>query len=512
MNQQNSPPSSEEKSTSALVAIGAAWFVMMRWTLRLIGLVSTAVLARVLVPADFGLVAIASSYLTLLEVFTDFGARSAVIRNDDENDRSFLNTVFTTQLIRGIGLAMLVFGSSVVPHFLGMDERVGAVIRSLAICPLLNSLQNPKLAVFERSLDFRRESALQILAKLLSTVTSITLAFVFRTYWALVAGLLVASGAKFVISYLLSPFLPRVGLKGWRELLGFSGWISATYMLDVVSRGFDNITMGFFVGARGAGLFNIGQQLAEMPLGEFIPVVNRALFPGLLRFKDSEAKLRTSALDALGLLSALSLPMAIGFALVAPEAVHLIYGKQWGEAIPVIQVLAVASAFDTIGGSLVGSVAMATAQTRLLFMRSLWRGLFRLPAFVVGTWAYGLMGGVTGSLIGSAVLTITNLATLRIVLRLGYRPIVERLWRAIVAVIVMVVVILVVQHATLAGAPRAGDGMRLTLKTAAGIASYGAVRLLIWKWSGVPDSLEQRLLALVATLRARRLKSHGRAA
>src|SRR5438132_9945623 len=124
---QDDLPQQKQRSTSALVAIGAAWFMFMRWALRFIGLISTVVLARVLVPSDFGLVAIASSYAILLDAITDIGARSAVIRYDN-GGRKFLDTVFTLQMLRGFLLAGMVALSSLVIRYTNMDQRLGPVI------------------------------------------------------------------------------------------------------------------------------------------------------------------------------------------------------------------------------------------------------------------------------------------------------------------------------------------------------------------------------------------------
>jgi lipopolysaccharide exporter len=265
--------------------------------------------------------------------------------------------------------------------------------------------------------------------------------------------------------------------------------------------------MGSFVGFRAAGLFNVGQQLAEMPLGEFLPVVNRALYPGLLRVKDDLDKLRSAALEAMGFLAALSIPMAVGFSFVAPEIVRIIYGKQWEAAIPIIRILALASAFETVGSSVVVSVAMTKAENRFLFMRSLWRGLFRLPTFILGVWFFGLTGGVIGSLVGSVVLLISNMSITCILLETTLVAIGVRLWRSIVGVTVMTIVLILVQHAVPPETTTAADTWRLILSVAAGAVTYGLVRILIWTISGVPDSLEIRALALLTRIRGRGLRS-----
>lgn len=500
MNEPRNPK--RDRSTAALVAIGAAWFMAMRWGLRLIGLVSTVVLARLLVPADFGLVAIATSYLTLLDAITDLGVRTALIRHGAA-DKHFSDTVFTLQVLRGIVLALVVVASSFFLPGLMHDERLGPVIWLLALSPIFGGLQNPRLALYERDLDFRRESAMQLIAKLASTIAAILVAVTFRSYWALVAGLLIQPLMKVALSYALSPWRPRLSLNSWRELLRFSGWLTGSYTLDNVSYGFDNMIVGGFLGIRMAGLYNVGEQLANMPLGEFLPVVNRALFPGLLRFKDHHENLRKNALDVVGILAGLSLPAAVGFAFVAPEAVHILYGAQWTEAIPLVQAVSIGAGIATIASAVTTSTGLALGRTELLFARSLAFACVRVPAFVMGTWLYGLQGAIVGYLAGSAILAISNIAVLCRMLRTSVLAIAARLWRSVVAAGAMSAALVALEAAMAAAGPGLGAAAVLFAKVAVGAASYTASRTLIWRVVGQPESIEARALELFRAIKGR---------
>lgn len=491
-----------DRSTAALVAIGAAWFMAMRWGLRLIGLVSTVILARLLVPADFGLVAIATSYLGLLDAITDLGVRTALIRHGAA-DRHFSDTVFTMQVLRGLLLALIVFASSFVLPDLMHDQRLGPVIWLLALSPILGGFQNPRLALYERDLDFRRESAMQLISKLASTIAAIAIALMFRNYWALVAGLLIQPFMKVVLSYVLSPWRPRLSLKSWRELFRFSGWLTGSYTLDNVSYGFDNMIVGGFLGIRTTGLYNVGEQLANMPLGEFLPVVNRALFPGLLRFKDHAENLRRNALDVVGILAGLSLPTAVGFAFVAPEAVHILYGAQWTEAIPLVEAISIGAGIQTIASAVTISTGLALGRTELLFARSLVFACVRVPAFIIGTWLYGLEGAAGGYLAGCCVMMVSNVAVLCRMLRANVLDILGRLWRSLAAVGVMAGALFGLEAAMTAAGPGLGAPALLLAKVAVGAGAYAGARLVIWRLAGKPESIEVRALELIGAIKAR---------
>jgi PST family polysaccharide transporter len=486
-------------STATAVTIGAAWFMLMRWTVRLIGVVSTAILARILLPADFGLLAVALTFMALLGTMTDLGLRTALIRQGSANPQ-ILDTVFTVQLLRTVIISVMAVASSfVLPGLVG-DERLRPAIWVLAAGPLIGGLSNPRMALFERRLNFVPELIVQVSARLCSTVTTITLALLTHSYWALVCGVMVQMPVNVLAGYMLAPYRPRFSLRGWRELLHFSGWLSVSYTLDTLGKGMDELIVGSVLNLRATGIYNVGSQLAGMPLGEFLPAVNRALLPGLMRFKDDLEKLRSNSLEAIGFLAALSMPIAVGFAFVAPEFVRIIYGSKWIETIPLVQVLSLSVGIELLGSQIATLVALATGRTKLLFFRSLVFCLIRLPAFVIGAKFYGLQGAAAGYFIGSSIYTMADFVIMRIVLKTGLLTWFRALWRSLLAVAIMALVLFVLENWLVAWPSGAPDATSLAIKVVTGALVYGAVRLLIWRITKQPHSFEIRTQAFVAAL------------
>ncbi len=508
-------PSSGGKSTAALVTRGAALFMAIRWGVRAIGLVSTMVLARLLVPADFGLVAIATSLIAILNTVTELGARSATIRQEKVS-QEFLDTVLTLQLLRGLVIAALVLTSSLVLPGMMKDARLGMVLLCLALEPLISAFVNPRMALFEGKLNFGPEAILQISAKILSTVLTIAIALWQRSYWALIAGTLIASSAKVLISSALAPAWPRVGLSAWGELFRFSGWVTLASLFDSLASGFDQLIVGGFLNVRTAGLYNVGAALAAMPLYEFLPVVNRALMPGLVKFKHDVNKMRQVSLDVTGFLAGLSLPVGVGFCFVAPEFVHLFYGDKWNEAVPIVQVLSVGAALGSIGGAVATATALALGRTDLMFQRALYTVLLRVPPFILGIWMYGLPGAFAGYFMGSLAVMLSNMMILHRTLSLGYGKLAGQMVRPVVCVAVMALALYMAQAwlpqaSAGAGAAAAALGMKIVI----GIAACGAARLAFSKISGRRELLDiktdEALEAAAAKLRAMSVFSSGKA-
>jgi lipopolysaccharide exporter len=169
------------------LARGSFWMISMRWVIRGIGFVSTIILARLLTPDDFGVVAMAMVGVAMLEVFTQSGSDLALLRNA-EPTREHYNAAWTLEIIQGCVLAVLLFTTAplVGGHF--EDPRVTNVIRLLSLRAVVGGFQNIGVVTFRRELRFGREFQFGIVKKSATFVVTLVAAFVLRSYWAHVIG------------------------------------------------------------------------------------------------------------------------------------------------------------------------------------------------------------------------------------------------------------------------------------------------------------------------------------
>ena len=173
--------------------LGAGWVYAYRWLERLLDFVAIVVLARLLAPDDFGLVAIAASFATIVEGLSAFDVDKALIRSRDD-DRALFDTAWTLSVLRGLLAALAMWG---VAPWVG-DARMADVLRVLAVVPILNGLRNPRFVTFERDLVYSKLAVLTVTAKVLSVGATLALAVVVRSYWALVVGQLAYALAQFL--------------------------------------------------------------------------------------------------------------------------------------------------------------------------------------------------------------------------------------------------------------------------------------------------------------------------
>ncbi|NNL99984.1 MAG: lipopolysaccharide biosynthesis protein [Gammaproteobacteria bacterium] len=480
------------RSLGTRVTIGAAWMVGVRWVVRSIGAISTIVLARLLIPEDFGLVALAAAYIGLAEGFTAMPIGQALIRFQDAG-RAMYDTAWTFSVLRGLLIALLMVVSAGPIAGLMNDDRLELVIYVLAVKPFLDGLINTRFIDFQKELQFATPALIQVVDKVVQVTVTIIAVVILRNYWALVIGTLTGSLVHLVLTYAFKPNLPRLTLSEFRPLFGFSGWVSARQMVAALNKQFDKFLVGAYLNTGLVGIYHLGKELTRMPTRELVPPLTRALYPGLAKFRDDPALLRTNAIEASAITAALALPIAIGFALIAEEFVIVLLGKQWLGVVLLIQVITPVVAMHQTT-ALLDALVMVRGKTHLLFIRAVANLVVRVALMIPGVIYFGFNG-----IIGAWALTSLIFFFYR---QVEYGYVIEArafssfiaAWRSVVSVAVMALVILfMARWFTISPDEPLRAGLALLAKVATGAVVYPAVHLALWLVSGRPAGIERRL-------------------
>ncbi len=472
-------------------ARGAGWLYGYRWADRLLDFVSIIVLARILSPEDFGLVAIAASFVTIVEGLAAFDVDRALIRTRDE-DRALYDSAWTLAALRGLVSALCMVA---IAPFLG-DARITSVLLALALSPILTGLSNPRFVAFERDLVYSRLAVLTLGAKLGSVCLTLAVAVITGSYWALVLGMLVGSLLRLVLSYALKPYRPRVSLARFSYLFGFSGWLSLATIVTTLSMETDKLIVGRLLGVADAGRYFMTQRVGVLPTRELISPLQRILFPSFSGLVGDPDRLRRVVCESINVLGSLSLPAGCGFALVAGDFVPLALGEQWAAIIPLLTILVPYLGLRATLSMTLPCV-MALGRTRLLFQVSLVYALVHLPAFIAGTVLFGLTGTIWSLVVAGVLYSYLNAWLLRRTLGIGLAEILRQLRRPLGATALMIGVVLAAGVATpLALFSEGGSWLALLVKTLAGAAVFCGAQYAFWRLEGRPDGIERRLLQL----------------
>jgi len=471
--------------------LGAGWVYAHRWLERLLDFVALVVLARLLAPDDFGLVAIAASFATIVEGLSAFDVDKALIRSRDD-DRALFDTAWTLSVLRGLLAALAMWG---VSPWVG-DARMADVLRVLAVVPILNGLRNPRFVTFERNLVYSKLAVLTVTAKVLSVGVTLALAVVVRSYWALVVGQLAYALAGVVLSYLLLPSRPAVSLSRVSALASFSGWLSLTSVVTVLSMETDKLIVGWLVGVTDAGLYFMTQRVGVLPTQELLSPLQRILFPAFSALGSDTVRLRRAAAESISVLASLSLPAGFGFALVAADFVPLALGEPWAPIVPLLVVLTPYLGLrSTLSMTL--PCVLALGHTRLLFGVSAIYALVHVPLFVAGTALFGLPGAVWSIVLAGIFYTYLNAWLLRRVLGISPVEIARQVRRPLAATALMVGTVAglgaTVPADALAALPRA---LWPAVEVVVGGAVFGCTSYVMWRLEGRPAGIEWRVAQL----------------
>lgn len=380
----------ESKGVRAKLARGAIWLAGGRVITNLLGLVSTLVLARLLLPADFGLVALATTLFGVLTAMTNISMGDALIQHRAP-ERDHYDTAWTLNIARGCVIA-LIFAAMTTPAAWFFDEpRLVDIMLALSLAAVLKGIENPRTVVLTRDLIFWQQAVLMVGQKAATLVASVVFAILTQSYWAIVFGIVVGQVVGVLISYAIRPYLPRVRMNKFQELFSFSIWLSFCDFLNTLNWNFDNLLIGKLIGTTALGHYTVGNNLATLPTRELTAPLTGTLFPAFSRLTGSSTQLAAAYQRAQALVTAIALPAGVGLALVAEPFVLLTMGERWLPAVLVIQCLAAVFAVQTLG-SLAQPLAMALGQTRLLFKRDLQSFAIRVPLIALGAFLGGLPG------------------------------------------------------------------------------------------------------------------------
>lgn len=475
---------------SKSVASGAALYVGMRWFDRLIGVLSTIVLARLLTPDDFGIVALASIVLGLAVVMLDLGINMAVVQRSGL-ELEDIHTAWTIRLLQNAIIAMGLSALAIPAASYYDDSRLAPVLWLLAFAYLLDGFTGMGPVLFQKHQQYAREVGFYAAKRLFGFVVTMGLAFSLRDYWALVYGTIVANAGGVVLSYLMYRQCPRFTLARWRGFAGASFWLALRTLAGYVSQELDKFVVGQRDGASALGGYSIASQIGAMPTSELLAPLSRALFPALAAAKDDALALRRMFLLALGIQSTLALPAAVGLALVAEELVLVALGEKWVAAAPLLAALALAfgaNALTHSGSYLLMALARYRAHSLIQWGMA---GALALLVFVIFPSAdANLIAWCRVALALGGVIAISAIS-LKCLSGVSLTDLWDAVRRPTVATLCMSTA-LVALDAPSAALP---DWAALAVKVLAGALVYGIILMALWGIERRPDGAEQWILA-----------------
>jgi O-antigen/teichoic acid export membrane protein len=368
--------STDQATTTPEPALGARTLRGTGWAYgsyiggQVLVLISTAILARILSPSEFGLVALALVFVMLLDTVSDLGLSPALVISTERELRERANTVFGFTIALGAALSLLAASISPLAGSFFDQPDLTPLLAVLGLTFFLRSLGATHYALAQKRIDFRSRTAAELANVVARGASGITLALAGLGAWSLVIGYLVGTTAMTITLWATIPWRPT-GLPSraqLRRMLRFGSTLTAVDVLAAVISQVDYVFVGRVLGTQALGLYTLGFRLPEMLIVSLAVVAGRVLFPAFAAV-DRDA-LGGAFLVSVRYAAVVALPLAAGLAALAEPLVLALFGDAWRGAIPAMRVLSLYGLGVAVGIP-AGIAYKATGQAGILLKLAL---------------------------------------------------------------------------------------------------------------------------------------------
>jgi len=372
-------------------ARSGVWVYATNIAEHVFSLIRVIILARLLVPYDFGLVGIALLSVSLMEVFTVTGFEQALVQKKGDI-KAYLDTAWSISVVRGVILALILFGAAPLVSTFFESPAALPILRVIAISFLLHGLTNIGIVYFRKELEYGKQFIYRLSGTIADLVIAVTAALILRSAWALVFGLLAAGVVRCIVSYIIHPYRPRFNFQliQIKELLTFGKWILGSSIVVFLATQGDDAFVGKVLGITMLGFYQMAFRFGNLAASE-IGVISRVAFPTYSKLQDNIPALRDTYLRIMRLVTFAAIPFASGIFILAPEFTQLFLGDKWMPIVPALSIFAISVVIREIA-STGGALFYAVGRPDITFKQDLAWVIALAIAIYPLTMLYGMVG------------------------------------------------------------------------------------------------------------------------
>ncbi len=417
--------------SSQKVVQGVTWAFSSFTLGKILIFATTMVLARILVPAQFGEVAVVLSALSFLEILGSLGIASAIIYEPDSPDEA-ANVGFWLMLpAAALMITLAWFSASAIANFFHVPAA-GPMLRLLSLSLLATAFSTGPDALLRRELDFRRKLRPDLAQAILKGAGSVVLALAGLGAWSLIWGQIIGASTYAASLWWVTGWRPR---RQWppgiaRRMLAYARHI---YLMEVVGTllfNLDTLTVGRLMGPVALGYYALAYRIPDLVLMNLVNLFSRVLFPAFSRMRADWNALRRALFGAVRHSALLTLPLATGMLVAARALILTAYGARWQPTISLFQVLLLYVMARCVSHHF-GDVYKAIGRPDIL-SRFLLAWAVVLPAcLLLGAHADGLLGVAFGLLAARIIMTGLHCAVMLRILNVRPRQLAAALWPAV---------------------------------------------------------------------------------
>jgi teichuronic acid exporter len=395
-------------SLRARVLSGLLWTGGMRLITQIMTWAVTLVVIRLLTPSDYGLLAMATVFVSFLSLVAEAGLGPALIQTADLDELK-LRRIFGAVILIDLALFVLQFAAApAIAHFFE-EDRLIAIIRALSAQFLLMIFTVIPLALLNRTVEFKRQSIIGLLSSVCGSLSSLALALSGYGVWALVLSTLITSACNAIAINLVAPFLkwPAFSLRGMRSLIVIGGQVTAARVLWFFYSQADIFVAGKLLGKDLLGFYSVSMHLASLPVQKLSGIINEVAYPAFAEAQHKRETLSLHILKALRVMSFFAFPVLWGISSIAPEIVAVLLGAKWSPAVVPLQLLPLVMPLTMLSVFL-NTAFQGMGRSRTVLINVVSALLVMPAAFWIGS-HWGLFGLSMAWLIGFPFVFLSNL-------------------------------------------------------------------------------------------------------
>ncbi len=394
---------------------GIKWLGIAELFIRLFQFSATIILARLLMPQDFGVISIALIFTQLAYVLFDFGFSSALIQKKDITEKHY-STIFFVYITSAFVFTLIVFIGSPLAAAYFKQEILQGILNTLTLIFFFYALSAIPQIRLMKEMRFKHLGLSQIVSVFTYGVVTIFFAWQGAGVWSFVYGIIAEQFVLTILLYVITSWLPGLHFQ-WtalRDLAGFGGNVLGTRIVGYINSNSPNFIIGRVLGAVQLGFYSIAYQLIEFPVQRISKNILKVMFPAFSKLQDDPENYKALYKQTVYHLALLIFPVYAGMVLIAPQFIKLLYGEKWIAAIIPLQILTAAGIMRSLW-STTSLVFLSKGKPQVEFKINLTYCLFLIPAIYAGTY-FGIVAVVTViAVIMTLFLIIAEIKALKII-------------------------------------------------------------------------------------------------
>ncbi len=372
---------------------GASWMLFYKIFYRIISFLRIVVLARLLIPSQFGLFGIATLFLNFLEILTETGVNIVLIQVREQIEE-FIESAWVVSIIRGIVISSVIFLSAAfVSSFFRSPDSI-FLIQLIGIVPLIRGFINPSSVKLQKDLKFKYEFIFRSSIFLVDSIAAIIFIVLTHSVYGLILGLLAGAIFEVITSFILIKPTPKLRFNKQyvSEILHRGKWVTSYGILGYFGDQGDNIVVGKMLGASSLGIYQMIYKISILPLSEISDAVNRVVFPIYVKIANDKNRLKKAFFKTSLVISTSTIGLGVIIFLFPREIILIILGDKWLSGAGVLRILSIYGVLHAIGGSITPLFLAVKKQNYVTFM-----SFFRFAILAITIFPFVIKFGIIGA-------------------------------------------------------------------------------------------------------------------